>query len=281
MSLWDLGHVLFFAFATFFFLQIAEKKMLQWKLWQLIISVLFTVVAAGSCIEWLQSLTSDRSPDIMDVVRNQIGCFFALSFSKVTSQLCIPRIKLKFLKALAVVLLLFACIPLIKAFSDEQVARSQFPLLADFETPFEISRWTNTLHLFDERTHVRHGSHALRVQLTTAKYSGTALFHFPGNWQGYSFLHWSVYNTLTSSLPITLRIHDVEHKKHGSQYSDRFNRVFQLQPGWNDLTVNLEDVRSAPKNRSMDMKHIELLGFFVIQLSEPSAIIVDHFYLSR
>ena len=123
-----------------------------------------------------------------------------------------------------------------------------------------------------------YGKKAARVQLSTAKYSGTSLFYFPGNWQGYNWLHCSVYNTQANEFPLTLRINDVQHKQHGSGYADRYNKRLFLKPGWNDLAVDLNQVRSAPKDREMDMTHIEGFGLFVVQQEKPMEIIIDHSY---
>ncbi|MCL2340263.1 MAG: succinyl-CoA synthetase subunit beta, partial [Proteobacteria bacterium] len=77
------------------------------------------------------------------------------------------------------------------------------------------------------------------------------------------------------------RIHDNQHRKHDMEYQDRFNQTFTLAPGWNDLSISLDKVKTAPRGRTMDMEHIEGFGLFVVRLPQPQALYLDHIYLAR
>ncbi|MGD9946845.1 MAG: VanZ family protein [Desulfobulbus sp.] len=278
---WDLGHILFFAIATVWVFRRVREKVERWPFLRLFLSFFAAVLIVGVLIEFLQSFISGRLPDVMDVLRNQLGCLIAFSW-------CIRPIQRNnsltlhaLFRGSSLLLFLVAVWPLTRAIIDESLATHQFPVLADFETPFERYRLINERQMQKETTLVRHGKNAMRVRLSTAKYSGVALFYFPGNWQGYNSLHYSVYNTQLKPLALNLRINDVEHKQHGSEFADRFNKRFSLQPGWNDLVVDLNQVRNAPKDRRMDMEHIEGLGLFVVQQAKPMEIIIDHIFLAR
>jgi len=222
-----------------------------------------------------------RNPDVEDVLRNQLGCLVAFAVCAGTKSYAISIAWRRSLRAIVVVLLAVSGWPLMRAMVDEQYARSQFPVLSDFETPFERYRWDNVTRTSEASNNVRHGAKAMRVQLSTAKYSGIGLFHFPGNWQGFRTLHCSLFNPLATVLTIHCRIHDIHHKQHDSEYTDRFNLPIKLQPGWNDVVIDLQQVWNAPKDRKMDAAHIEGLGFFVVLLEQPLTIVVDHLYLDR
>nr|WP_321465573.1 hypothetical protein [uncultured Desulfobulbus sp.] len=187
----------------------------------------------------------------------------------------------RFFQATALMLLLYTLTPFTRAVIDEQIAIRQFPLLADFETPFELDRWGKEDRVLMETSLVKHGGKAMRVHLSTAKYSGTTLFYFPQNWSGYNTLHLSVYNPQPAEFLLNLRINDLEHKEYGSRYADRFNSRYLLHPGWNDLEANLDQVRNAPKDRKMDMEHITGFGLFVVQQQKPLDIIIDHIFLAH
>ena len=73
--------------------------------------------------------------------------------------------------------------PVYQSLDDEWVARKQFPVLADFETPFEQTRFSDVHQVQREQNIVRHGRYALRVQLSTVHYSGISLFYFPHDWR--------------------------------------------------------------------------------------------------
>ncbi len=275
-AVWDCGHVLFFAIATTWIVSLLRRAAGHLTLHHTFFSVFAGVLVCGVMVEILQMFTGGRSPDLLDVLRNQLGCLAAFAWwirpNPFTGHLRLGR----FFRGTVVLLIVIAICPLAQAVIDEQLAIRQFPVLADFETPFERYRWINPRQMHEEETIVRHGRKAMRVHLSTAQYSGVSLFYFPENWQAYRSLQCSVFNPRTTKLELSLRIHDTQHKLHGSEYADRFNKQVVLQPGWNDLVIDLDQVRNAPKGRSMDMQHIEGFGLFVVQQAQPMEIIIDH-----
>jgi len=276
---WDLGHILFFAITSLWLHPLLRPRIAAWSAIRTFLALFFFVFFVGLLVEFLQKFASGRTPDFFDVLRNQLGCLLAFAFfirPPLFSGLW------RRLLQLGVIVLLGATLwPFTRAVLDERQAALQFPVLADFETPFERYRWVNLEQLRQERATVRHGAKAMRVQLSTAKYSGVALLHFPGDWQEFQTLHWSVYNPQSAALALNCRIHDVHHKAYGSAFSDRFNQQFIVQPGWNDLAVSLERVKRAPQCRIMDMQHIEGFGLFVVQQASPMEIYLDHVYLDK
>jgi len=278
---WDLGHVLFFTLATVWAFTFMRARVQTCSFFRLFFIFSSIILCFGALIEFLQVFRSNRLPDIFDVLRNQLGCMLAFAFYVQPRKFEQSRIFSSFFQVIALILLLCALTPFTRAVIDEQVATRQFPLLADFETPFELDRWGKEDRVVSETSLVKHGNKAMRAHFSTAKYSGTTLFYFPENWRGYNTLHLSVYNPQTAEFPLNLRINDLEHKQHGARYADRFNKRFPLHPGWNDLVVNLDQVRNAPKNRKMNMEHITGFGLFVVQQPKPLDIIIDHIFLSR
>nr|WP_240193590.1 VanZ family protein [Desulfobulbus alkaliphilus] len=277
---WNLGHVLFFfLFSLWLFEQLRGRKYV-WSRAKSFVYVFVVVFLVGLLVEYLQLLVNGRAPDPFDLLRNQLGCL--LAFALVTRPPLFSRHRWQVLfRGVVLVLLAITLWPLTKAVFDERLAVAQFPVLSDFETPFERFRWMDPRQLREEKEQVRHGRKSVRVQLSTAKYSGVSLFHFPGDWRGYQTLHFSVYNPLTENLELHCRVHDLLHRTSGAGFHDRFNQRFSLAPGWNDLVVSLEAVKNAPRERSMDMSRIHGFGLFVVQQPDPLALYLDHVYLSR
>ena len=275
---WNLGHILFFFPTTWLIIKYVLLDRPRERSWKFFLLVFCSVLVAGIGIELLQGVIGGRTLDKGDLYRNQLGCLTAFAF---TGSLPLPRQGQWFLRAVVVSLLFLAVWPLYPALSDERVARNQFPLLADFETSYEQRRWKNVHQLQRQQEFVRHGKYALRVQLSTATYSGTSLFYFPHDWRDYQQLHFSVYNPENDVLALHCRIHDALHGEHGLLFDDRFHRRFELQPGWNDLSVSLQDVRTAPATRLMDMAQIEGLGLFVVRQQRSHVLYLDYIYLSR
>lgn len=276
---WDLGHILFFAVTSLWLHALLRRKVAAWSPMRTFCALFGWVFFVGLLVEILQMFSGGRTPDFSDVLRNQAGCLLAFAFF-IRPALFSGLWRRLF--QLGVIVLLGAAVwPTVRSLIDERIAARQFPLLADFETPFERYRWVNIQQLRQESAIVRHGSGAMGARLSTAKYSGISLFYFPGDWRGFHTLHWSVYNSQPAPLVLNCRIHDVHHKEHGSEFADRFNQQFIVQQGWNDLEVSLERVKNAPKGRAMDMQHIEGFGLFVVQQPSPVEICLDHVYLDK
>ena len=273
---WDLGHILFFALLSWLLLGLLKRRAPSLGHGRAFALVFSAVLAFGVVVELLQMQSGGRTPDVADLLRNQLGCLLACAlFAPPSSRWS------RLLRAVVAGLLLLALWPISRALIDEGLAARQFPELADFETPFETHRWVHPSQLRTQTAIVRHGDRAARVQFTTARYSGVSLFYFPGDWRGYRWLRFSVYNPREAPLELNCRIHDALHKAHHNEFHDRYNQQFRLVQGWNDLAVDLDRVRAAPRGRTMDLGRIEGFGLFVVQQPRPLTIVLDHVVLSE
>jgi len=274
---WDLGHILFFALASVLVILLARQRGIRTE-WHFALALVVLGVACGILIEIAQLGVGGRSVDCWDVYRDLLGILTALVFCRILPGSLYLRRVFLFVCAL----LLFSSIgPLAVALVDEYLAARQFPVLADFETPFEENRFVPAGHVQRSGTYARSGRYSLHVRLTTATYSGVSLFYFPHNWEGYEQLHFSVYNPCRDKLVLHCRIHDRWHKDHGMVFRDRFHQAFHLEQGWNDCRVSLESVHQAPAEREMDMKAIESFALFVVRQDRSRVLYLDHIFLSR
>ncbi len=280
VHLWDQGHILFFALFTLWLQRLTPLRQTEKTPAKYFAILFFLPLLTGFAIECLQFFVNGRSPSIADMLRNQLGVVIALALqTRPQYRAKAHRLLLFLFRGLVFSLFVAALTPLITALWDEHQARRQFPLLADFESPSELSRWFYWKQLRLEHQIVRHGRASARLQLSTAKYSGIALLHFPRNWQGYHWLRFSLYNPLETPFVINCRLDDTAHRQRHGPYEDRFNTQFSLKPGWNDLSVSLQQVAAAPKGRFMNMGNIKGFGLFVIEQKEAIALYLDHVYL--
>ncbi len=225
---WDLGHILFFAIFTWLILT-NWPKILKMPFYRQAVAALVITIIAGSLVELAQT-ASFRNSDLLDVARDVIGCLVALAFW-VPGRRSVSARTLKIFQTTTVGLVLVAVLPLAGALIDETQARSQFPVLADFESPFEKGRWSGDADFtIDHKIHF-HGGASLKVIMNTSKYSGVALKYFPGNWQGCDQLQLSIYNPDPKPIQLTCRIHDRRHTRGPQRYEDRFNRRFCISTG--------------------------------------------------
>ena len=279
-SFWDLGHVVYFGIFSYILHSYYLGKKPNATATRGFCFVFCVVFVAGLAVEVAQmGMRGDRSADIFDLLRDLLGCILTYIF--VIMPILHKRRLQAVIRVLAIGLLAIALWPITEDLIDEYIAMRQFPVLSDFETPFEKYRWEDVRRLREERGIVRHGAKSARVQLTTEKYSGISLFYFPKDWRGYNQLHFSLNNPTAHEVEIHYRIHDSSHKKNGNAYDDRFNQKSALKPGWNDLTVSMEEVRKSPKGRMMDLGSIEGFGFFVVEQDVPQTLFLDNVYLSK
>ncbi len=215
--------------------------------------------------------SGDRSPDILDILRNQLGALITFAF--LYSQKGYKKIVLR---CVVLILVGIALIPLMRGGVDEWIARNQFPLLSDFETGYEVDRWRSNGELRIEKGIARHGDRSLRVQMTTHKYSGVSLKYFQGDWREFSNLFFSVYLPEGESLELNCRVHDSAHSNY---YNDRFNRKYLLKHGWNDIEVSLEDIKNAPRDRLLNLTDVENVTLFVMVQERERVIYLDFVYL--
>ena len=276
-AFWDLGHIGYFGLFTLLitcwrFIS-RQPPLMRWGI------VLATTLVLGISIEVLQYGTQ-RDADPWDVVRDVSGSFLVLAFSRAyTSQLASRWRNL--LKAVAVVSLLGLLTPFTISLSDETIARQQFPVLSDFETPFETGRWTGDARIDTTTLPMVSRNKLLQISLTTQQYSGTALKYFPTDWRNYQYLKMRFYQPQPTPLKIVCRIHDLQHTYGKQELEDRFNQAFTLNQGWNEIDIDLKQVASAPKGRRMDMSQINGLGIFTIYLPQPQFLYLDKVYLSN
>jgi hypothetical protein len=236
--------------------------------------LMVVTIALGILIESLQPGFEDRVPGMGDILRNIIGALVGIVFL-LPSRKTIPRKQLLAIQALVVLLVLMQMVPIISALLDENLAKKQFPLLSGFETSSEIKRWKGDV-TFDIQSQIKKsGESALKVMLDTETYSGVGLKYFPGDWEGFRYFQFSVYNPQRDKLNLTCRIHDWQHTQGKQVYADRFNRSFPVLQGWNTITIKLEDVKTAPENRSMDIQRIQGVSIFAVRLLQPRTIFID------
>ncbi len=272
---WNLGHIIFFASLPYYLFSGTNfgKKNGSGFFVQIII-VVGIALLLGSLIELIQgSIQQDREyGDIFrDVIGGLVAMFFLLPVRK--------TIAVKFLRLMQVLttcLVVSQLYPVIAALSDEWVARDQFPVLSDFETPFEIERWNGSAGRTISNDVAISGKHSMRMQLGTGKYSGVSLKYFPGDWKGFRAFEFSVYNPDQEEIKITCRINDRKHVEGEKElFSDRFNRTFVLVQGWHTIRISAEDILRAPAERKMDVVNILGVGIFAVRLPRARVIYID------
>jgi VanZ family protein len=271
---WNLGHIAAYSLWTYLLIKYfpplnRQPYGYQW-LWTMGLALLL-----GLIVEMIQKHYLDRTADLSDLIKNMIGCAFALTFLMPVRHHT-KRYYPLFLKIGILMVVMVEFLPLAQAISDEWIAKEQFPCLGTFETPFEITRWEPiNSKIKVSRAIKSQGKAALRVDLATTKYSGATLEYFPRDWRGFSNICFDVYNPQKSPLKMICRINDFAHNRNGYHHQDRFNQKIRIEPGWNTIKIPITRVQSAPENRRMNMTEIEAFTIYVSRLNQPRSIYLD------
>ena len=82
---------------------------------------------------------------------------------------------------------------------------------------------------------------------------------------------------------LTLRIHDKYHvalnNPQRNQYQDRFNQAINLQQGWNHLSISIQQIKSGPAKRSLDVSKIKSVGIFSTEPHDTDVFMIDSMVL--
>ena len=123
---------------------------------------------------------------------------------------------------------------------------------------------------------VTHGRSALKIVMTPSPYPGVSFGYFPRDWRCFSMLTASFFNPQPSVVHITMRIDD---KKDATDYNDRVNLSFSLDPGQNRLEIPMDRL-VCPSGRPLDTGHICALMFFTVNPKAPLTLYMDDVRLS-
>lgn len=268
-EVWNLGHILFFAV----FAIEADRYLTKRRLSRLTINTATMLIILGlaTSIEACQSLISGRIASLQDIFLGLAGGLLILCWNEAYRQ-TLGRIII--LRTIGISGIAMCMIPLVFVVIDEYREWWDFPVLSNFESFLDVSRWEAKSSIERVTEPVKTGRYALKIPLDTDKYSGIALRHFPENWSNARALTFSVYNP-GDLVTMHYRIHDEKHRLGNQEYSDRFNGHTDLVFGWNTITIEMEEIENGPKNRKIDIDHIREFVLFVVEQPEARVFYID------
>jgi hypothetical protein len=276
---WDFGHVLLFACIGGLLGRARSGARTPVALLWLLAGAAALAVALGTGIEWLQRFAAGRESSGADVWRDLSGVLLGVALFARTRSGVATRLRLAVLACATLAIVFTGLVPLVRALADEAEARSAFPVLADFETTWQAERFTAVQppRIVDSPAGPN-TTRVLRVELYPANYSGFTLKHFPRDWRGFRTLSFEVYREPNGPARITCRINDRAHETD-NRFTDRYNERFELQPGWNRVLIDLEEVRKAPAGRSMSLDDVTGVGCFATALQDRQRLYLDNWAL--
>lgn len=264
---WNFGHIIFFA--VLMLLIQSFQPIVGWRQW---IWVTLVAIAIGITIEAIQHYVG-RNFSLNDVLHNLFGVWLGLFWGQKPSRLIWS------LRCCSVLLIIPSVWVVIDSGVAHNTMRIQFPQLNSFETrhEFQLLRASNPhVKIHPAQSLHTHGTQAAQVMLTTHRYSGVSLVVSYGDWSNYAVLLMDLYNPDTEPFELVVKISDHQHDRGGNKFNDRFNRRIILMSGWNQVRIDLDDIRSAPLGRSMQMDAIGNMTIFSAQLTKPQEFYLDN-----
>ena len=162
----------------------------------------------------------------------------------------------------AIAILVWSALPLIDVTNSIVNRNAQFPVIFNGDIELERAFVSGRNVQMITRQSGKIGAHHTEVQFIPGLRPGIEIRNLVSDWSDYSSLGVIIEVVGDSNLILTLRVHDKLHRRGNQPHEDRYNRTFDLKPGINKLSVSLQDIRSAPETRFMDMTKIEALILF-------------------
>jgi VanZ family protein len=230
--------------------------------------IAFVVVAALSLLsEFVQIGVAGREAQARDAVNNMIGAGAFLALRAVWDRHrweSGDELNRRLLFAAATLVLLLALFPMVTLLWHYGMRAAAFPTLADFDAPWqqpfiEAPRVQRTVSAAPPAWKGRKGRPVVRVTFSPRPWPGILIREPYPDWTGYSVLRFQIFSDLDRSREVVLWINDLSHN---DLRSDRYEETFSIEPGLNDFTVALQDLREAPAGREMRLDSVTFLMLF-------------------
>ncbi len=226
---------------------------------------------AGILVELLQA-RQGRIPEMMDIVTDGAGAAIALLLAV---GLRGKRWRWSLPPALAIVLA-FATPAVLSAW-DEELAKRQFPLLADLETRLQTDRFGPSHSRLRRITDPDSpDNHLLEVRFLPDMFPRFKLRDLPRDWSEFSAFTFTCINPEPEPFFLIVRVDDIHHD---NRPADRYTLRINLAPGRHVIEVPLAAVAVAPDTRPMDMTAIAQVTLYGYKLEEPRVLQFDDFRL--
>lgn len=242
-------------------------KILNWKFRSKVVCVLVVLTLIGLIAEYIQTYLPARKASSDDLWRNLAGTttgLIAYSLYRFRERLSLA-IVLSGLLALSLIAL-WVCRPAFEL-AVYATLKTNPPTIISFDDPFVgsmISTTGGAKTTFDTLAGSANTprKRTLRMDFAQQPYSGVILHEPEGLHAGSGVLALQLLNNDNQPRTLELRIHD---SGHDNSYEDRFNTLFYVEPGENEVTIPVESIHSLggqTNTRLMDMHNISELQLF-------------------
>jgi len=236
----------------------------------------------GLLSEWLQGFVT-RFPSWNDVAANVTGTAAGVLWDQ--SRVVHRSTARHGLRAAAITLLFAASVDPSLAIYEHYEQWRAMPVLASFERRRELQHWTvNDSRISRTQSRFGDGTKSMRLDMYPARWPGAALKP-ARDWSGYGelvFETWLAKTEIAGSptaeeLDLIVKVADASHN---GETQDRYHKTVRLSSGRKQtFRIRLEEIRTAPALREMDLTRIVQLQFFILRPQQTRTIWIDNIHL--
>lgn len=272
-ALGDLAHAPLFASLAYGVLRVWNRlRPASTNIVRRIVIVVGMLILFGGAMEIVQGYMG-RSPAWHDAIANSIGAlagalwFFggALGRAGHAAGRWIGRFA-------AVALIAVASWGPALTLIDVGRVRLQFPMLASFESPMEMTRWHFGNCSGEMSTvHVTSGDHGMRLTFQPTDHPAATLLDVHGDWSDITAIELdvSVDESVSEQVEFVLKVID-DH--HADYHGDVFRKTFWLDAGQAySLSATREEIVAGPRTRDLDLSAVKHVS---VQILKPTGEVV-------
>ena len=267
-AIYNFLHIAAFAIITFAFYKLIPE--LKYKTW-LIIGI---AVSLAFLTELIQMYNA-RDADIADLFKNIVGISITISWknrNNTSTRFIKSSKKYIFLCVIAITIILFLN-EVGSYFYYKLKFKRKLPILAKFENNWELKRWqTNNSEIELSDYFASDGKLSLKINFGISLYSGISIKNFISDWRGYSYFYFDVFNPQKETVNLYLRFDD----KESTDYNSRGNLCHKIKSGINKIKIPIEAIKINPKKRSLDLRFMKSIVFFLHKPEKEITLFIDH-----
>ena len=148
----------------------------------------------------------------------------------------------------------------------------------DFESAEDLKRlnWECQKWFELSEKNVTSGKYCLRVVLPPGEYPGINFHQIGNDWSKFHSLKMDIFNPAEEKVKLCIRIDD---KKSGSEYANRFDTVFELKQGINQISIPTGSIRTNMHHRPLNLKQIKRMIVFIMNNKRQRELYIDNIRL--
>lgn len=277
-AVFDVGHAVLFIFVTWLTLGIAQAGFHGISGRQSVAGALIVTLGIAAVSELVQFFDPARHPSVDDFLRDAGGaCIFLLMrFSTVRHG--VRAALSRTMRSLALLVAIGIATPLLLVGGMYTERDRAFPTLLAFDGSRRERQFLSVGNatLTPTSTHSPRAADMALLCLRPGTYSGFVLDEPYPDWRGYERLAFTLVLDQDSPMELTLRIHD---RWHDGKFEDRFNRKLWINRGAQQVVIRIDDIRTAPASRALDLSRIRGVAVYAYRLERPACIRLGSFRL--